>query len=97
MTLFTTIVVVCGKVNFSNLSRYSDLNEKTYRRQYEHSFDFVELNLSIVEVSLETGQGLLGVMDSSFIRKSGKTTLGLDWYYNGSASQAEKGVGSIAD
>jgi len=31
-------------------------------------------------------------MDSSFIRKSGKTTFGLDWYYTGSASRAEKGL-----
>lgn len=28
-TLFATIIIVCGKVNFMNLSRYSNLNEKT--------------------------------------------------------------------
>ena len=28
-TLLTTILVLCGKVNFTNLSRYSVLSEKT--------------------------------------------------------------------
>lgn len=92
MTLFTTILIVCGKVNFSNLSRYSSLNEKTYRRQYEQAFDFIGLNLSIVEAATASGQSWMGVMDSSFIRKSGKHTFGLDWYYNGSASRVEKGL-----
>ena len=31
-TLLMTILVLCGKVNFTNLSRYSPLSEKTYRR-----------------------------------------------------------------
>lgn len=83
---------MCGKVNFSNLSRYSALNEKTYRRQYGQAFDFIGLNLSIVAAATATGQSWLGVIDSSFIRKSGKTTFGLDWYDNGSASRAEKGL-----
>lgn len=68
VTLFTTILVVCGKVNYSNLSRYSDLNEKTYRRQYEQTFDFIGFNLSLVEAVSEPGQRLLGVLDSSFAK-----------------------------
>ena len=84
--------MVCGKVNFSNLSRYSDLSEKTYRRQFEKSFDFLRLNLSVIASASEPDAQLLAVMDGSFIRKSGKKTFGLDWYYNGSASRAEKGL-----
>jgi len=79
-------------VNFTNLSRYSDLSEKTYRRQFEKSFDFLRLNSSVIASTSQPEQRLLGVMDSSFIRKSGKKTFGLDWYYNGSASRAEKGL-----
>lgn len=92
MTLFTTILVVCGKVNFSNLSRYSNLSEKTYRRQFEKDFDFLGLNLSVIESATEPEQHLISVMDSSFIHKSGKKTFGLDWYYNGSASRSERGL-----
>ncbi|PZV05782.1 MAG: IS4 family transposase, partial [Leptolyngbya sp.] len=44
VTLFSTILVVCGRVNFTNLSRYSELNEKTYRRHFEAEFEFTPLN-----------------------------------------------------
>jgi hypothetical protein len=40
VTLFLTILLMRGKVNFRNMSRYSDLNEKTYSRQYRKPFDF---------------------------------------------------------
>ena len=33
-----------------------------------------------------------GVMDASFCPKSGKRTYGLDWFYNGSTSRAQKGL-----
>jgi len=32
--LFSTILLAYGKVNFTNLSRYSSLSEKTYRRHF---------------------------------------------------------------
>jgi hypothetical protein len=42
-TLLATILVVCGKVNFTNSIRYSPLSEKTYRRRfaYFHNFGFM--------------------------------------------------------
>lgn len=92
MTLFSTILVVCGKVNFTNLSRYSELNEKTYRRHFTADFGFTPFNVELVKLTSEREQALLLVMDSSFIAKSGKKTEGIDWYWNGCASRAEKGL-----
>ena len=83
VTLFSTILVVCGKVNFTNLSRYSELNEKTYRRHFGAEFDFTSFNIELVNLATRTEQALLLVMDSSFIAKSGKATTGIDWYWNG--------------
>ena len=40
ITLFSTILLAYGKVNFTNLSRYSCLSEKTYRRHFLKSFNF---------------------------------------------------------
>ncbi|MGC8713159.1 MAG: hypothetical protein ACP5RH_12280 [Leptodesmis sp.] len=79
MTLFPTILLVCGKVNFSNLSRYSKLSERTYRRQYRQAFCFMGLNAKLIEMTLGQGTTYIGAMDCSFIRKSGKATYGLDW------------------
>ena len=92
MTLFSTILVVCGKVNFTNLSRYSELNEKTYRRHFRADFDFTSFNVELVKLTREREQALLLVMDCSFIAKSGKATEGLDWYWNGCNSRVEKGL-----
>ena len=44
LTLFTTILMARGKINFRNLSRYSDLSEKTYSRHFAKPFDFVAVN-----------------------------------------------------
>ncbi|MEL7069115.1 MAG: hypothetical protein AAGN15_10755 [Cyanobacteria bacterium J06581_3] len=42
--LLTTIHLVSGKVNFTNLSRYSELSERTYRRQFDEPFESVAFN-----------------------------------------------------
>ena len=44
MTLFTTILIARGKINFRNLSRYSHLCERTYTRQFDNPFRFMDIN-----------------------------------------------------
>jgi hypothetical protein len=41
IALFTTLMYLPGKANFRNLSRYSDLHEKTYSRNFRKSFNFL--------------------------------------------------------
>jgi DDE superfamily endonuclease len=92
LTLLPTILLVSGKVNFTNLSRYSDLCEKTYRRQYRQSFAFIELNQQMIVEAVATPTQIVAAIDCSFIPKSGKATYGVDWFYNGSANRSEKGL-----
>jgi DDE superfamily endonuclease len=92
LTLFPTLLPLCGKVNFTNLSRYSDLSEKTFRRQYSHPFNFIALNAHLIAATPPAVGARIAAMDHSFIPKSGKQTYGLDWFYNGSASRSEKGL-----
>ena len=92
MTLFATILVVCGKVNFTNLSRYSDLSEKTYRRAFKKQFDFAKFNAEVIQSAAAPRHPMIAVMDCSFIAKSGKKTFGLDHFYNGSRAQVERGL-----
>lgn len=88
----TTSLVVCGKVNFTNLSRYSHLNEKTYRRHFAETFAFTEFNIELVQAARTPGHPLLAVMDCSFVTKSGKVTEGIDYYWNGCNSRVERGL-----
>jgi Transposase DDE domain len=85
-------VLVFGKANFTNMSRYSDKSERTYRRQYSKDFNFTGLNAEVIQAATALAQVLICVMDCSFIQKSGKQTPGLDWFYNGSASRTERGL-----
>ena len=84
--------MVCGKVNFTNLSRYSELNEKTYRRQFIEEVDFAKLNAGLIQGTITQSSERLLVRDCSFLRKSGKATFGLDRYWNGCNSRVERGL-----
>ena len=70
-TLLMTILVLCGKVNFTNLSRYSPLSEKTYRRFFAKVFNFYRFNQVLIEQHIPSSHALLAVMDASFNPKSG--------------------------
>ena len=88
--LFQTIFVCQPRINFSSLARHSDLNERTFRRQFRQTVDFVEINEAIIKQA--DCQIIAFAMDASFIKKSGKETFGLDKFWNGTAGRAEKGL-----
>ena len=92
VTLFLTMLLMRGKVNFRNLSRYSDLNEKTYSRQFYHSFDFAAFNERLIKETVPAHHEKIGVMDCSYIPKSGKETYGLGFFYDSSHDKAAKGL-----
>ncbi len=90
--LFTTILTVCGKVNFTNLSRYSDRHERTFRRQFAKSLNFLSFSRAFIEIEIPESHPVLSLLDASHIGKSGKKTFGLDHFYNGSESRSERGL-----
>lgn len=92
VTLFLTILLMRGKVNFRNLSGYSDYCEKTYARHYRRTFAFVEFNERLLQNLVPAGHELMGVMDCSFMPKSGKETYGLGYFYNSSQDKTTKGL-----
>jgi hypothetical protein len=70
-------------------ARYSKYNELTHRRQFSKYLDWFNLNKSFVDFN----NGVcIGVIDCSFISKSGKKTFGIDKFWSGVASQAKYGL-----
>jgi hypothetical protein len=67
LTLFPTILLLCGKVNFTNLSRYSDLSEKPFRRQYSQPFNFMAFNAQLIAATPPAVGARIAAMDHSFI------------------------------
>jgi len=92
VTLFSTILLIYGKVNFTNLSRYSSLSEKTYRRHFFKHFNFPQFSQYFLKQVLNSEQTIIAVIDCYFLRKSGKKTEGKAYFYNGSAGKAEQGL-----
>jgi hypothetical protein len=91
-TLFVTILVLRGRVNFRNLSRYCDYSERTIARQFREPFDWPDFHQRVLRTALDPCSALVSAHDASFIPKSGKQTFGLGHFFNGCASRAERGL-----
>ena len=92
LTLYPTILTVRGKVNFRNLSRYSDLSEKTYSRQFAKEFDAIGFNRQLIDEMIGLKSQRVLAFDPCFIPKAGKKTYGRDFFWNGCHNRAEKGL-----
>jgi len=90
--LLKTIVCIYGKINFRTLSRYSGLTEKTFRRWFKTAFDFAGLNSLAISKVIKPGSESIAAFDQSFDYKAGKKTWGKDYFWNGCASRAERGL-----
>jgi hypothetical protein len=75
--------VVCGKVNYTNLSRYSSVSERTYRRHFQKGIGAEWLNQALIEQVRGQQSVQIAVIDCTFLEKSGRHTHGLDWFYKG--------------
>jgi len=54
--------------------------------------DFIGINTEIIKASKNEKDVLIAAQDASFIPKFGTSTPGLDYFWDGSASKAEKGL-----
>jgi hypothetical protein len=92
MVLFSTILLMRGKVNFRNLSRYSILCEKTFSRQFRKSFDFVTFNRLLLDEAMGSDHEKIAAIDCSYLPKSGKKTYGIDTFFDSTHNKPAKGL-----
>jgi hypothetical protein len=90
--LMQTIVSAHGHINFRNLSRYSFISEKSFRRWFRMPFDFCEFNSRAIKMVLTSTSEVIAAFDQSFESKAGKLTWGKAFFWNGCTSRAEKGL-----
>ena len=88
--MIVVILALRGRVNFTNMSRYSSYHESSMRRQYGKDFNFVSFNQAVI--NLTTTSELIGLFDCSFISKAGKHTYGKDKFWNGCLQRAKSGL-----
>ncbi len=92
VTLLTAVQLLRGKMTFRNLSRYSDLHEKTYARHFQKSVDFTDGNHLALTTFLPKMTVKIAAIDCTFGAKSGTHTYGPDMFYHACHNRAEKGL-----
>lgn len=84
--------MVCGRANYTNLSRYSELSERTYRRHFNAGIGLERLNQTLIQARAAADSIQILAVDCTFNEKSGRGTPDLDWFYNGKTGQVERGL-----
>lgn len=90
--LFRVVFAMRGRVNFTNMARFSSLAEQTLRRHFARFFDWVAFNLTIMRLGHHPREPLIGVFDASFLPKSGRHTYGLDKFFSSQAGANRFGL-----
>ena len=88
--IITLNLSLWGKFNFLNMERFGKYNEKTYRNNFAKGFSFFIFNISHIKLINFSEVVLAG--DATYIKKSGKITYGLGYFWSGVASKVLKGL-----
>ena len=87
--LFSLLLARQGKATFENMARFSAFTELTFRRHFATFFDWLDFNKACVDFT----KGIyVGLVDCSFVPKSGSKTFGLDTFWSGCATKALRGL-----
>lgn len=84
------ILSIKGKINFTQLGRFSPYCEQTHRIHFEQEFDFLPFNKLLCNQITDKDRIL--AFDPSYIPKSGKHTYGRGRFWSGSAKAAKWGL-----
>jgi hypothetical protein len=92
LELFKTVFSLRGRVNFTNLARFSRFHEQTFRRHFQKAFQWVWFNLIVFRLRHHPEEPVIGVFDCSFLPKSGTETWGLDQFFSSLAGRSKQGL-----
>jgi len=94
--LFELYLGMRGRYNFTNLARYGEYCEQSYRNNFAQDFDFLRFNKTLICQSCSNNKII--AFDPSYIPKSGKHTDHIGHFWSGVSGKALKGleIGCIA-
>lgn len=85
-------MVIPRKINFSQMGRNSDSCEQRFRQLYEHSFDWMEFNIGLMNMRFAEGSRKAIAIDASYISKAGNKTPYIGKFWSGCAGRAKHGL-----
>lgn len=94
--IFGLFLSIKGRMNFLQFERYGMRCEQSYRNGFADTFDFLSFNQSLFEN--QASKRSMIAFDPSFVRKAGKCTPGVGYYWSGMAGASKWGleIGGIA-
>jgi len=87
MELFLTHT---GRLNFTQMARCGHSCESRFRQNFKKAFDWLSFNRTFLEPT--KGHRIAIAIDPCYIPKSGKKTVGIDWFWSGCAAAMKKGL-----
>jgi Transposase DDE domain len=88
--IFTLLLSIRTRFNYQSMARVGTYNHLSYRKNFSKSFDFMAFNKAIIEDYC--GSERVVIFDPSYIRKSGKKTPGVNYFWSGSSSAVKWGL-----
>ena len=88
--IFMLYLVIPGRINLTQMSRYSKYCEQRFRNQFKEKLDFMNYNTSLITPYV--GSRIAISFDPSHIEKSGKKTPYLGSFWSGSDQYTKKGL-----
>ena len=80
------------KINYTQLSKYGQRCEKSYRHNFTKSFDWLGFNKGLATMLFENSKRRVIAIDPSYISKSGKHTQGIGRFWSGCADAVKHGL-----
>ena len=96
--LFNAVFSLRGRVNFTNLARFSPLHEQTFLaiwdrlRHFEKAFQWVWFNLIVFRLRRPPEEPIIGAFDCTLLPKSGTETWGSGQFFSSLAGKPKKGL-----
>jgi hypothetical protein len=75
---------------FSNMGRWGQMTEKSYRSCFKKFFDWFSFNYALIKQ--HCSKEIIAVFDPSYIKKSGKHTYGIGMFWSGVRQKALRGL-----
>lgn len=88
------ILTIYDRINFSSLARNCDSCESRFRQNFRKAFDWCRFNMAL---RLKTDACLVAIaLDHSFLKKAGRKTPGIGYYWSGCAGAVKRGLEILA-
>ena len=96
MEVLQLYMVLPNRVNFTQMAKFGQHVEQTYRNTFVKQFDWLSFNSLLATEYFAKDKRVAIAIDPSYIPKSGKHTSFLDYFWSGAAGQAKWGLEILA-